>query len=205
MEQIIQSLGTFHKSKPPSPKKYNMLMQKLSRSLYKIPVIALHHGGVIAIANEPIIDPHNLKIIGWRCKENGIDSILLSEEVRGIAADSLTVNSDTALSQPEDLVRQKETLELKFQLIGKPVKTKHAKVGKVTDFTYDDQAMMIQQLYVEPPLTRIFGSHDTRIIGRSQIKTITDTYILVNDAETEIKKPATQLAEESEVPLAEAA
>ncbi len=170
-------------------------MLKLSRSLSSQPVVSLRTGGRLSIATEPVIDPHNLKILGWRCKSVGVETILLAEDVRADSQQGLAVNDESVLSSPADLVRHKEILDIHFKLVGKPVKTQRQKLGKVSDYAYDDQSMFIQQLYVEPPLTKFFGNHDTRIIGRNQVKEVTDAYILVSDSEVEAAEPETEPAE----------
>jgi hypothetical protein len=115
----------------------------MSESLFNVPVISLRVGQPIAIAIEPIINPHNLKIIGWWCKSPSSSGI---------------------------------------QIADKLVKTKRQKVGKVHDFSYND-GMFVQKLYVARSLVKIFSAEDTAIIDRTQIIEITDTYILVRDAE----------------------
>jgi hypothetical protein len=159
-------------------------MLRMSESLFNVPVISLRVGQPIAIAIEPIINPHNLKIIGWWCKSpssSGIQ-ILLTDDVRESVSRGLAVNDEDALSSPDDLVRYKEVLDSHFKLADKLVKTKRQKVGKVHDFSYND-GMFVQKLYVARSLVKIFSAEDTAIIDRTQIIEITDTYILVRDAE----------------------
>jgi hypothetical protein len=81
-----------------------------------------------------------------------------------------------------DLVRHKEILDIKFQLLEKTVKTKRHKLGKVADFSYND-GMFVQKLYVSRPVTKIFSSEDTLLVDRTQITEVTDSYILVRDTE----------------------
>lgn len=168
-------------------------MLRLSKSLFNQPVMGLHSGGQIAVAVGPIINPHNLRILGWWCKPrgNGKDLILLVEDVRQQAVDALVVNSDDVLSEPDDLVRHKEILNIRFELLNKPVKTKRQKLGRVTDFSYND-GMFVQKLYVSVPLTRVLAKVDTLLIDRTQIVEVTDQYILVRD--TEVSEGAEELA-----------
>jgi hypothetical protein len=168
-------------------------MLKMSGSLYNIPVVSLRVGQVIAVAEEPIINPHNLKIIGWRCRESGNNNIqiLLADDVRENLSQGFAVNDEDALSSPEDLVRLKETLDANFQLKDKLVKTKRQKIGKVHDFSYND-GMFVQKLYVARSLIKVFSTEDTAIIDRTQIIEITDSYILVRD--TEVKAGEEELS-----------
>lgn len=170
-----------------------MLMLKMSKSLANIPIMSLRLGGVIGVAETPIINPHNLKIIGWWCSSDGRTkkTVLLSEEVREILPTGIAINDDDALCEPEDLVRQHEILEVNFQLIDKPVRTKRQRVGKVSDYSYND-GFYVQKLYVAKPIIKVFTTEDTVIVDRSQILEVTDRHILVRDAE--IKATEKELA-----------
>lgn len=150
--------------------------------------MSLRSGTPIGIAVEPIINPHNLKIVGWWCKTPGAtkQSVLLSDDVREVLPKGLAINDESALSHAEDLARHKEILGIHFQLINKTVKTKRQKLGKVSDFSYENSALLIQKLYVARPLTRLFAKEDILIIDRTQIIEVSDHYILVRDADIKV-------------------
>ncbi len=160
----------------------------MSKSLYNRPVMSLRLGTPIAIAVEPIINPHNLKILGWWCKTPGATKqhVLLAEDVREVMPQGLAINDDDALSHSDDLVRHNEILSIHFQLLDKIVKTKRHKLGKISDFAYDSEAMLVQKLYVARPLTKLLASEDTLIVDRNQIIEVTDRYILVHDADVKV-------------------
>jgi hypothetical protein len=158
-------------------------MLMLSKSLENQPVMSLRSGSQIALAVEPVINPHNLKILGWWCKTSGGQrQVFLAEDVREILTSGLAVNDEDAMSPPEDLVRHSEILNIKFSLIDKIVRTKRNKLGKVNDFSYND-GMFVQKLYVARPLHKVFAADDVLIIDRTQIIEVTDNYIMVRDTE----------------------
>ena len=131
--------------------------------------MSLRSGGQIAVAVEPVINPHNLKILGWWCKlPGGKQQILLADNIREIMPTGLAINDDSDLSDQEDLVRQNEILKIRFQLLDKPVKTKRQKLGKVSDYSYND-CLFIQKLYVARSLVKVFAAEDTLLIDRTQI------------------------------------
>lgn len=164
----------------------------LSKSLLNQPVMSLRTGGQVAIATDPVINPHNLKILGWWCKApGGRRLVLLAEDVREMMPSGLAVNDEDDLTGPEDLVRHSDILNINFELIDKTVKTKRQKLGKVNDYSYNE-GMFIQKLYVARPLRKVFTTEDTLIIDRTQILEVTDHYILVRD--TDIKVTAEELA-----------
>jgi hypothetical protein len=159
-------------------------MLRMSATLLNKPILSLRLGEPIGIAIEPIVNPHNLKIMGWWCRatDSPAELVLLSEDVREETPQGLAVNDVDALVMPEDLVRHKEVLEIHFQLMEKPVRTKRSKIGKITDYAYND-GMFVQKLYAERSLIKVFASEDMLVIDRSQILEVTDKFILVKDTE----------------------
>lgn len=174
-------------------KRYNLnKMLKLSSTLINKPVMSLLSGVQIAVAQSPIINPHNLKILGWWCNTAAARrQVLLVEELREIMPKGLAVNDESALSDPSDLIRQQEILDIDFKLMDKPVRTKRHKLGKISDYSYND-GLFVQKLYVSRPLRKVFTTEDTLIIDRIQILEVNDQYILVRD--TEIKAGAEEFA-----------
>src|ERR1043165_2677210 len=130
-------------------------MLKLSKSLLNQPIMSLRSGSPVATAIEPIINPHNLKIVGWWCKVGARRLVLLAEDVREVMPSGLAINDEDALSLPQDLVRHREVLDIRFQLLDKLVKTKRQKLGKVSDYSYNE-GMFVQKLYVSRPLHKVF-------------------------------------------------
>ncbi len=174
------------------------LMLQLSKSLTNVPILSIHLGSPIGTAVEPVINPHNLKILGWWCRLPGsnVHHVLLVEDVRKVSSTGLAVNDESDLSTPDELVRYKDVLKTHFELLDKDVKTKRHKLGKVNDYSYDTDSLFVVKLYVARPLTKIFSTEDTLIVDRSQIIEITDHYILVRDTDVKAtEKEATSAAE----------
>lgn len=155
------------------------------------PVMSLRSGSQIGVAEAPIINPHNLKILGWWCDTPDGRQVLLAEELREAMPEGLAINDESALSDPPDLVRHREILDINFELIDKPVRTKRQKLGRVSDYCYNE-GMFVQKLYVARPLRKVFSAEDTLLIDREQIIEVTDKYIMVRD--TEVKATAEELA-----------
>lgn len=164
----------------------------MSGSLRNRPVISLRTGAQVAVAMEPIINPHNLKILGWWCKKPGNGQlVLLAEDIREISPAGLIVNDEEDLASASDLVRHREILDIRFQLTDKTVKTKRQKLGKVSDFSYND-GLFVQKLYVARSLIKVFSTEETLIVDRSQILEVTDHYILIKD--TDVKATAEEMS-----------
>lgn len=164
-------------------------MLKLSGSLTNLPIVSLRTGGKIGVTNQPIINPHKLKIEGWYCQDlfSGENLILLSSEVREIVPQGLAVNDHDAMTDPKDLIRLKEIIEFNFELSGKQVITDHKrKLGKVTDFAVDPENMMIQKIYVSRPIYKSLTEGQLSI-DRSQVIEMTNRKIIVKDADIRIE------------------
>ncbi len=171
-------------------------MLQLSNSLIGIPIMSLRTSGVVAIAELPIINPNNLKIEGWHCKDQFSKSplILLTQDIRDIVPQGIAVDDFDRLSEPGELVRMQDILKLNFELIGKPVVTdRKRKVGKVSDYAIDASSFFIQKLYVSQPVYRSFSGGQLSI-GRTQIVEITNSQIVVRDVDEKVGAPAPALA-----------
>ena len=171
-------------------------MLQLSGMLINRPVLSLRTGSQVATTLAPIINPNNLKIEGFYCQD-GLSRkqlILVSQDIRDVMSQGLVINDHDVLSEPEELVRLKNTLGINFELMGKPVVTtdKH-KLGKVNDYATEVESMFIKKLYVTQSLLKNFSGGNLGI-DRTQIVEITDKRILVNDLEAKVPAHATATA-----------
>jgi sporulation protein YlmC with PRC-barrel domain len=179
-------IGTYWQAKAKSA--YNTNMLRLSNNYINRSILSLRTGGVIGIAVNPIINPNNLKIEGWYAEnklEKG-DFVLPSREIRDFITKGLVVNDHDSITHPDDLVRMKDTIDLKFELIGKTVVTENKKkLGKVADYSVEESSYYIQKLYVNPSILKGL-TNDQLVIDRNQIVEITDKKIIVQSAEEKL-------------------
>lgn len=163
-------------------------MLRLSQSISNLPVMSLRTLGGVAMAEEPIINPNNLKIEGWHCKDHFSkrELILLSQDVRDIVPQGIAIDDYDRLSEPGELIRMQEILSFQFVLIGKQVVTDSGrKVGKVNDYAADSTSFLVQKLYISLPVYKnIKGGQIS--IDRQQIVEITDKNIVVRDVEEKV-------------------
>ncbi len=164
-------------------------MLRLSNNYLDRSILSLRTGGVIGVAMAPIINPNNLKIEGWYAHnllEKG-DFILPILEIRDFIGKGIVVNDHDALTHPDDMIRLRDILETRFDLMGKLVVTEsNRRIGKIVDFAVDEQSNYIQKLYINPPLLRGL-TNDQILIDRSQIVEITDKKIIVSDMEATVR------------------
>lgn len=162
-------------------------MLQLSGSLLNQPVMSLRTGAPVATTTGLIINPNNLKIEGFYCQDRFEKrvAILLSLEIRDIVPQGLVVNDHESLSDPEELIRLKDIIDLNFELLGKPVITlSKEKIGKVSDFAADSTTLYIQKLYVSRSILKSLNTGQLSI-DRTHIVEITNKKIVIQ----EILKP----------------
>ena len=171
-------------------------MLRLSNAFYDRAILSLRTGGKIGTAVQPLINPNTLKLEGWYAKDSGQkgEFVVLSSEVRDFITKGLVVNDHEAITDPDDLVRLKPIIDLKFELIGKAVYTEsNQKLGKVVDYAVDE-GFFTQKLYVNPPILKGLSGNQY-LIGRDEIIEITDKKIVVADASVKAGSPMPLRAE----------
>jgi len=158
--------------------------------------MSLRTGGPVGTTLSTIINPNNLKIEGFYCSDRFSKDhlVLISQEIRDIIPEGIVVNDHEALSNPEDLVRFKNVLSLKFELLGKKViTTDKIQLGKINDYAVDTSSMYIQKLYVSQSLVKNFKGGQLSV-DRSQIVEITDKKIIIQDIQPPVKSGASAMA-----------
>lgn len=171
-------------------------MLRLKQHIVNLPVMSLRTGGRVAVANEPIINPNNLLIEGWYCTDSFSKQtlVLLSKDVRDFVPQGIAIDDHEVLTEPEELIRLREIMELNFQLIGKSVTTNHRRrLGKVSDYALDSLNMKIQKLYVSRPVYKSLSDGQLSI-DRSQIIEITDRRVVVRDVDVKASAGVTSTA-----------
>jgi len=170
---------------------FNMLLN--SNRLLNYPVLSLHLGGPIGVVKEVIINPNDLKIMALRVDgpqtgdgEHG--DLLNVSNIREFSNLGIIIDSIDDLVSDGDVVKLDEVIKLNFDVIGLNVRTKKGnKLGKVFDYTFNPESMLITQFIVKRPLLKAFLDPEL-VIGRSEIKEINDYELIVKDEEEKIKK-----------------
>ena len=164
--------------------RYTINMLQLSNMLLNRPVLSLRTGSAVAMAVGPIINPNNLKIEGFYCRDSfnkKQELILLEQDIRDILPQGFVVNDHDVLVTPDELVRLHDVMTLNFTLIGKPVITNGKdRIGKVNDFATEIDSMTIQKLYVTRSMLKSLTNGELGI-DRTQIIEITPKHIVIND------------------------
>jgi uncharacterized protein YrrD len=158
-------------------------MMQLSAAVTNKQVLSLRTGGVIASVMQPIINPNNLKIIGFYCQDRFDKNplILLGQDIREVAPQGYIVNDHEVLVDQSELIRDKEIIKLNFVLLGKQVVTVGKKrLGKVNDYAVDMDSLYITKLYVVQPLLKNISGGQLAV-DRDQIVEITNKKIVIQE------------------------
>ncbi len=166
-------------------------MLKLYESFKGTKVLSLRIGGLIGYVLEPVINPNNLHIEGWYVEDSKSKEIyiLLTQDIRDVLPQGIAVDDHEVLSDPDDLVRLKDTLQMNFQLLGMKVQSASGKHhGKVTDYAFETTSFYVQKIYATQTIVRNLSGGNTSI-DRSQIVEITNKRIIIDDATEKVNKP----------------
>lgn len=166
-------------------------MLKLIGSIKELPVLSLRTGQPVAYLQSPIINPNNLFIEGWyvRDSRNNDLLVLLPKDVREVINQGFIVDDHEVLSTPNELIRLKDIIKLKFDPIRLKVTSEAGKnYGKVNDFAFETTSFYIVKIYSSQALIKSLSGGPLSI-DRSQIIEITNRRIVIEDPVVRDKEP----------------
>jgi hypothetical protein len=154
-------------------------------------VLSLRGGGKIAEVVGHLINPHNLRVDALWCYRIGSKTplLLLPVDIREISPRAVAVNDISSLSDPEDVVRLTSMIELHFSLVGKKVISGKIPRGKITDYAVDRDSLVIQKIYVTPPVWGRFSTTQF-LVDRSQVTEVTPHYVKIQGGDIKNTSPA---------------
>ncbi len=165
-------------------------MLVLSNSFTDKPVASIQSGHRVAVVQNQIIDPKDLKIFALTVDSPnlGTNLVVHTEDIRDFNHQGIIVDSnDQLMTFDDDLVRLKKVAEINFHLIGKSVYTENGKkLGKVSEYVVDTDSFFITKLHVNRSMAKSFGSSQL-IIDRSQVVKVTDRRVVVKSTSKKVK------------------
>lgn len=164
--------------------------------LARCPVLSLHVGQPIAETVEPIIDPNDLKVIGFVVRGGviggEIGNILRVESVREYSDIGLIVDSEDVFVSRMDVLKIDEVMSLEFKLVDlKCVTKKGTKLGKIIGYTVEPTTFEIMQIIIQRPALKAFIDPEL-VVSRNEIVEVDDYKVTVKDEEDKIRKRATK-------------
>ena len=158
-------------------------MLRLSDTLIGKPIMSLRTGQPVATTTGALINPNNLKIEGFYCVDrfDRSELLLLYQDIRDVITQGFVINDHDVLARPDDLVRLKKLIDLRFELKGMQVVTvSRQRLGKVSDYAVEVETMYIQKFYVTQGFMKSLTGGNLGI-DRSQVNEITNTKVIVLD------------------------
>ena len=156
-------------------------------------VLSMQSTSAIGSVSEPIIDPADLKVLGFYLTGPLVDrkaNIIDTKSIREYSRYGMVVDSINELVNKEDVVKISQVIDLNFNPIGLKVETKKGtKLGKVSDYTVTSDDFLVQQIIVKRPIIKALVDPELTI-PRSEIVEVNDYKIIVKDEESVIKKKA---------------
>lgn len=150
--------------------------------LLNIPIMGLQTGTKLAQTSKAIVDPSNLKIIGYIVDGPLLSvhpSIIRMADVRELSDIGMIVDSNDEFIGTEDVIKVNEIYRLNFNPIGmKIVEESGGKLGVVEDYNIDSSSFIIQQLSIKRGLIKSL-TISSLLIHRSQIIEINNKEIVV--------------------------
>lgn len=158
------------------------------------PILSVQAGGPIATIKSAIIDPNDLKILGFHLEGPLVNRaearILDVRSIREYSQLGMVIDNIEELVAPDDVIKIQNVLELNFDLINLKVRTKKGtKLGHIIDYTLTSEDFIIQQIIVRRPLVKSFVDPELTI-SRKEIVEITDYEVIIKDEEKVLKARA---------------
>ena len=158
------------------------------------PILSIQAGGPIATIKNAIVDPDNLKILGFNLEGpllNHTDATILDvRSIREYSQLGMVIDNIEELVAPDDVIKIQKILELNFDLINLKVKTKKGtKLGHLVDYTVTSEDFVVQQIIVKRPLVKALVDPELTI-SRKEIVEITDYEVIIKDEEKTLKARA---------------
>ncbi len=159
-------------------------MQILRSQIIGRHIFTIQGGYDMAIISNSYIQIKDLNIIVFQVsltRASKQPHYLLPTDIRQITTQRLLIDHDDKLSLADELVRLTDTIKTPFLLINLIVETVSGKkLGKIVDYSFDDQFFVIKKLYVSVRIwDKVFT--DQLIIDRNDIVDVIPKKVVVRD------------------------
>lgn len=161
-------------------------MSLLYSQLINQKVCTVQTSSVIAYTSGLIIDYSKFKVslIKLMRLKSHQTAYLLPGDVRNFSNSSVMVNSESALSDEEDLIRYQKLIRNSPELIGYKVVTLGGKnLGRCSDYSFDAPSFLISKIFVKQNVI-LRLTQNNLIIDRQDIIKITPKEVIVKDTLT---------------------
>lgn len=147
---------------------------------------SIRSAGRIGRVNGLVINPHNLHIDALVCRIVGErnDQLIMPTDIRDITPKAVVIDDHDRLISPQDAIRLRPILDLRFSLEKLTAYVGKKRVGTVIEFAIDEKSLFIQNIYVQPSLLNRLST-DRLIFSRNQIEEVTKSKVVFIDSSKE--------------------
>ena len=152
-----------------------------SKQLIGLTVASVQSGLPCGKIESLIVSPEKLTVELLCILDQGGIAYLLPSDIRFIADDRVIIDAEHKLSEADDLLRHQEAIKNAFSPIGCSVVTEsRKKLGKVSEYSLDNQSWAAVKLYVSPGL---FGNplQEELMVDRHDVVDVMSNKIVIRD------------------------
>lgn len=157
-------------------------MQKLASDFEKMTVITKQERAVLGNLKDFVLNPETGEAIGLLVvvpKAKKKIMVVNKYDISGVGTNFLMIDSVNNLSEPDEIIRIKEVLDLDIELIGSKVVDEDGKnIGRVRDWSINLKAMHLERLYVTASVFVKMISRELLIPSESIVKIEKDKVIV---------------------------
>ena len=160
-----------------------------AKHMLEIPVVSLTGSGRIATIKSLLVDKTTGRVELIRVQNGRTTLYLPFTHVRDFSTEQVIVDSETSLTDEEDLVRHQALIQETCELFGYRVVTQSGnKLGTCYDYIFDITSHLVVKIYVNATLVRRFLTPHFSV-DQADIITISKKAIVVRDSvATELKR-----------------
>ena len=158
------------------------------------PILSHEDGRAIALLQDVIINPDTGKLEGFWVKPLTLpmgNAIIQNSSILEWKK-NIYINDEREITEPEDIIKISEILEMNTLIIGNRVKNESGdELGSVHDLDFDTEKLYLRNLYTQKAF--FVFKYDHRIFNYDTIVKVLPEYILVKEIEEkkeEAKEPA---------------
>lgn len=152
----------------------------LATDIFKKPVFAQDVNEEIGFVEKIIVDPANGAIIGFLIRKPFQKALVVVEEdVIDLTQDGLLINSENSLIPPADVIKIKEILESRIEIIGAKAVTQSGKfLGKIENYLIEIETAQVTRFYIKGglfspslilPIERVVKIEKGRVVFTNEV------------------------------------
>jgi sporulation protein YlmC with PRC-barrel domain len=169
---------------------YPYLVIKEYKSIIGTPILHFDEGTLLAFLKDVVINPDTGKIEAFWVKPLIVpmgNAVIQSQDIVEWKK-NIYIKNDSAIGDPNDIIRIAEILEKQTYIIGNNVQNEAGDFyGKVYNIDFRTDTFYLRQIYVQKSILGLIN-YDKRIFSFDNIIEITPSAIIIDDKAVEKEK-----------------